>query len=959
MALSKGSCGRACQRDTSCFRESQGCPLTAADISARPDALRSKVEYAEMTSFFGLLFLLLILAALAVSNKELKRRLKRLEDEHRTIQSRVGELERRGNGGAETATASTVDEPRKVSIEPTGVRTETTTAANPAPPQAAKPTEADRSPAASSGPPRAFVFTGTMLRQFGEWLRGNWTIALAALSLGLGGVFMVQYGVENGLLTPIWRVIGALILGALLVGVGERLRRRYGDEETPATRSLPSVFAGAGLITLFSAVLAARLLYGLTSAETTLGGLVLVSLLAVSLGWLYGSVLSAVGIIGATAAPFLVGGESDSGWLFFYYFALIAMAGLAVDSVKRWAWVSALVLIATATAATVLYAATGGLIHYTAFLALSWLASVIIPVQSLVPTHAGQTMLATFAGRKPRADFPTRIVAAMTAFVCGAGIVLSLDAQSPTEANVAFVLIALVLGATLIWMHRAEALKDIPLLPAAAFVGIPVLQAVEYGPLFGPFVAALQPEAERGSASSFITLALVLSVVASVMSFWRMTRCADEDKTALGFALGAAVFAPACAFVFQFLWFPAAAFGNYLWSLHILVIAAVMAFMTDRALRGENSSHRQLRAALFAIAALSMLALALFVVLTQTALTLALGVVVILTIWLDRRFDLALVGIFTKIALAIIAYRLVISPGFFWAVRSNTSWLVFIEAYGGTLALLYVGWRLTVQRARLSVQAAIETTTWTIAAVFVCALVQRLVPEEPGLLAAVIAIAMLAQINRLSTSSRWLWYLRVALASVFGLITLILIAVPLTITNPILYRSNLVTGPPVFDSLALAYLPLALVLAVGAWKIGSLGRRLRAGFAGVASLLAGYYVVCEIRRFWRGNDLSIPGVTQPELYSYTIALVIVCATLLLLSFAKRSHALRKIAMAVTGLTIAKVFLVDISGLEGLLRVMSFIGLGLALAGLGWLDRTMNLRWKSASSGPEAADESDD
>ena len=906
-----------------------------------------------MTSFFGLLLLLLILASLAVSNKELKRRLKRLEDEHQTIRGRVDELERLANGSAETAVASTVEEQKKTPVAPLAATTERPARA--APPQQIETTEASRPVAAPSGPPRAFVFTGTLLRQFGGWLRGNWTIALAALSLALGGIFMVQYGVENGLLTPVWRVIGALILGALLVGVGERLRRRYGDEETPATRSLPSVFAGAGLITLFSAVLAARLLYELTSAETTLAGLVLVSVLAVALGWLYGSVLSAVGIIGATAAPFLVGGESDSGWLFFYYFALIAIAGLAVDSVKRWAWVSALVLIATTAAATMLYAATGGMIHYAVFLALSWLAAVIIPVQSLVPNHAGQTLGATFAGRKPRADFPTRIVAAMTAFVCGAGIVLSLEAQSIAEAKIAFVLIALVLGATLIWMHRAEALTDMPLLPAAAFLAVPVLQAVEYGPLFSHFVAALQVETDGAPASSFITLSLVLSAIASVMSFWRMTRCADEEKTALGFALGAAVFAPACAFIFQFLWSPAAAFGDYLWSLHILAIAAVMAFMTDRVLRGENHERKQLQAALFAISALSMLALALFIVLTQTALTLALGVVVILTIWLDRRFDLALVGIFTKVALAIIAYRLVISPGFFWAVRSSTSWLAFFEAYVGTLALLYVGWRLTVERARVSVQAAIETTTWTVAAVLACALLQRLVPEEPGLLAAVTAIAMLGQISRLPTSSRWLRLLRVALAVVFGLITLTLIAVPLTLTNPLLFRSNLVTGPPIFDSLALAYLPLSVVLAIGAWKIGNLGRWLRIGFIGVAGLLASYYVVCEIRRFWRGNDLSVPGVTQPELYSYTIALVIVCAVLLLVSFARRSNALRKVAMAATGLTIAKVFLVDISGLEGLLRVVSFIGLGLALAGLGWLDRTMTLRWNRASGPPDTAD----
>ena len=66
-----------------------------------------------------------------------------------------------------------------------------------------------------------------------------------------------------------------------------------------------------------------------------------------------------------------------------------------------------------------------------------------------------------------------------------------------------------------------------------------------------------------------------------------------------------------------------------------------------------------------------------------------------------------------------------------------------------------------------------------------------------------------------------------------------------------------------------------------------------------------------------------------------------------------------VAMAATGLTIAKVFLVDISGLEGLLRVVSFIGLGLALDGLGWLDRAMNQRWNRMSDKAETLGEGGD
>ena len=47
-----------------------------------------------------------------------------------------------------------------------------------------------------------------------------------------------------------------------------------------------------------------------------------------------------------------------------------------------------------------------------------------------------------------------------------------------------------------------------------------------------------------------------------------------------------------------------------------------------------------------------------------------------------------------------------------------------------------------------------------------------------------------------------------------------------------------------------------------------------------------------------------------------------------------SKALRLAAIAVIGLTAAKVFMVDMADLVGLWRVLSFLGLGLTLIGLG-------------------------
>jgi uncharacterized membrane protein len=79
-------------------------------------------------------------------------------------------------------------------------------------------------------------------------------------------------------------------------------------------------------------------------------------------------------------------------------------------------------------------------------------------------------------------------------------------------------------------------------------------------------------------------------------------------------------------------------------------------------------------------------------------------------------------------------------------------------------------------------------------------------------------------------------------------------------------------------------------------------------------------------------------------------MLVVAVALLLLAFARRSVGLRKLAMLGVALTVAKVFMIDTSGLSGLIRVMSFMGLGLGLAGLVWLNRKMSAQWDRATGG---------
>jgi len=56
--------------------------------------------------------------------------------------------------------------------------------------------------------------------------------------------------------------------------------------------------------------------------------------------------------------------------------------------------------------------------------------------------------------------------------------------------------------------------------------------------------------------------------------------------------------------------------------------------------------------------------------------------------------------------------------------------------------------------------------------------------------------------------------------------------------------------------------------------------------------------------------------------------------LLLLGLAGRHRILRLASAAILVLAVAKVFLIDMAALEGVLRALSFLGLGLVLVGIG-------------------------
>jgi uncharacterized membrane protein len=155
------------------------------------------------------------------------------------------------------------------------------------------------------------------------------------------------------------------------------------------------------------------------------------------------------------------------------------------------------------------------------------------------------------------------------------------------------------------------------------------------------------------------------------------------------------------------------------------------------------------------------------------------------------------------------------------------------------------------------------------------------------------------------------------------------------ICNPLLTRESV--GGTFINLILLGYgIPavLAIVLAMQTRDIRPPAYRIVA--AGVAVLLMLSYLSLEVRRLYHGPVLSNWATTDAEQYTYSVVWLAYGVALLLFGIAFRSQPARLASAAITLLTVAKVFLIDMAGLTGVFRALSFIGLGLVLVGIGWL-----------------------
>ena len=698
-------------------------------------------------------------------------------------------------------------------------------------------------------------------------------------------------------------------------------------------------------------MLSARLLYGFIGPELALVGMALVGALALILGWFYGPLLAAVGVIGAMAAPFIIGGSSDDPSWLLAYFAMVTVVGLAIDTLRRWAWVSIISLVMGFGAGMMLALDSGTLInpYFVIYCAVLAAAAIAIPVRKLLPDHSGALLsLSMFARAKDDTwpAFPTRLAGGAVIAASGLILLTVLDTSRADLFWTGIIVLTGIVMALLIWARNAPALSDLVALPAAALVAIVVggtrlwnVQAT----------AALEPEADMPlMATTLVAIGLALSIVAA----WRSLQ---GGPARLFIAAGAALFAPTVAITIEVFWGPADTLGAYNWALHAMAIGALMVVMAERFARVDGPSDR-LRVSFAVLSALACIAFGVVILFTSAALTTAIAITIVAAAWLDRQYNLPLMGLYILAGVSTVGYRLVADPGLEWAIAAPL--FEMLLSHGGAVLAFALSWMLVKSAKRPKSEVLLESAVFSSAGILLSLLLYRGILNWGSEAAttshwsigigATIWIALgMAQLRRLKIGGA-LSMLRAILGACFLAIGGAQIALAVLILNPLIdFSGTPILGPSIVNTLIPAYLFPAIMLGLGALWLRAAPDPVRLGFIAVSVGLAGLWLGLTIRHFWRGPEaMGLPGVGQPELYSYTVALLSIGAGLFYQSLARSSVMLRKAGLLVIGLAVAKVFMIDIGGLGGLIRVFSLLFLGLALAALAWLNRWAASRYDS-------------
>jgi uncharacterized membrane protein len=737
---------------------------------------------------------------------------------------------------------------------------------------------------------------------------------VGAITLALAAVFLVRYSIDEGYLSPQVRVVLAALFGFGLIAGAEKVR--------PRDDRVAQAMAAAGVAALYGALFAAVALYGMISPVAAGGGAAALTAFAIGLSLRHGVFVAALAFVGGFLSPAIIGSHEPNVPVLFGYLLAIAAGTLAVIRHRGWWWLGWGVLAGAALWTVVwMMAAVDG---------LPWVAAFLVAV-------AGVFVWATWKRLGENENPAVDVVALVWAALGGTGgFLVAIIVADSGQQNAGWLALGVHgLGAYALgrWTPRFQ--YHAALAPALSLAALGLWWLTMTG-------ASVGWDADR-----FAWLTLLFGGIYAAGAFALMW---NAPRPGFWAALSVA----AALTHFLFCWYVLRDLKTATpWGLISIGLAAPFLVGAERLAHWRERMTGATEALGFLAAGVAFfIAAAIPLELSREWITVAYAIELAAVAAIAVALDLVAMRRLCWGLLAVVVVRFVLNP---WVLdyplglTPILNWILW--GYGISIAVLVVGLHYLRHMRDEPLVRATEAAIALLAFMLLTLEVRSLFRNESmdvldtsfmerafyGVVWGAFALAALWFARwRQDAVALWAWRISGLLAVAVALIAQVLVA------NPI-FDSADVGELPILNGLLIAYaLPAAMAAAARRW-MADVEKDKRASMlvAATAGILAFVYLSLEVRHVFdpafQRSGLEAEGV---ELYAYSIVWLLFGVALLAFGFARHSAVVRHAGMALVCIVVLKVFLIDLAGLEGLLRVVSFLGLGAALLGLGFVYRRL-------------------
>ena len=769
----------------------------------------------------------------------------------------------------------------------------------------------------------------------------KWAVWLGGIALALGGIFLVRYSIEAGLLGPGVRVVlgGLLAAGLALAGEWSRQRDLKLAIAIPSAY-IPGVLTAAAIVVGFGTIYAAHALYGFLgsgAAFVLLGGTGLASMLA---ALRHGPALAGLGLAASYVTPLLVSSQTPSYWPLVLFFGVVAASAYLLARARRWLW-----LATVAVAGAVIW---GILLLTAAVLPEShWPAIAHILLQ--LALAAGFMGVEPHLGSRDAESVPDWIAAVALGGLAFATVLGLLILPFAFAGWLPLASIAIAILAATAWVSAPSAAAVL----LAGFIAL-VVAMLWPGVDAGPDASRLLPGVRESfrlpeTISTYLAYAMVATLGVATAAALRLWRGRDLPLETVAIYAAAATATPLLAIVIAYLRVtqfevsvPFAAAG--------IALAGLLTVATDRFQRaetGHGDDGVRLATGAFAAAAIAAVSFALFATLERGYLTVAFALAALGAAYVASVRDIPLLRHAVAALGFVVLGRMLYDPRIMGESAGTLPILNWLLVGYGVPALAF-GQAARLLRPRAEDAAVRVSDGLSVLFVALLAFFQirhlmnagdpfasTLDHVELGLhVIAALGLALVLTKLDLRRANPVFHGTSIAL----GGIGLLFAVFGLGILGNPLYTGEDLTGRAFLSSLLPGYLLPGLMALYVARQI----RPLRPAWMTIAVATVGLvlivlYVSLSVRQAFQGAGIAIWNPTsQAEHWAHSAAWLALGVALLLYGLWRGAIEARLASGLLVALAAVKITFFDLAGISGIWRALSFLCLGAVLIGIGML-----------------------